>query len=165
MVTTEREEPRALPKRRPALPVGIDEGFPGRTTRTALLFSAILCAFAFLWEAGRPAASALERHAISLGFAVGAAIILAAFSILIWAVRSVIRAPGEGKPRRPGLLIAVLVLQLPVIGAVLYGGVQYLKVNVFALFAGLSVWFFVAILKVASILLVGPSARETGRGK
>lgn len=156
MVTTEPETPRALPTRKLALPAGIDEGFPARTTRTSLLFAAIVCVFAIVWESGRPAASVLERHAISIGFALGAAIILTAFSILIWAVQSVIRRPEEGRPRRPGLLVAVLVLQLPVIGAAMYAGVEYLNVNVFSLVAGLSVWFFVAILKVASILLIGP---------
>lgn len=164
MVTTERETPRALPTRL-GLPVGIDEGFPGRTTRTSILFSAIVCVFAFVWESSLPAASVLERHAISIGFAVGAAIILTTFSILIWGVQSVIRTPEEGKPRRPGLLVAALVLQLPVIGAAMYGSFVYLKVNVFSFATGLSVWFLVAILKVASILLLGPGAREAGRTK
>ncbi|MEK7865790.1 MAG: hypothetical protein AAB434_03850 [Planctomycetota bacterium] len=149
MVTTERETPRVLP------PL-VDEGFPGRTTRTSILFSVIVCVFMFLWEIRRQASSLLERHAISIGFAAGAAIIIAAFAVLIWGVRSVIRTPEEGKPRRPGLLVAVIVLQLPVIGAAMYGSLVYLKVNVFAMVAGLSVWFFVAILKVASILLIGP---------
>lgn len=153
MVTTERETPSALPKL-------VDEGFPDRTLRTSLLFTVTVCVFAVVWESGRQAESTLARHAISLGFALGAAISLSMFGLLIWAVRSVIRTPEEGKPRRAGLLVAALVLQLPVYGLALYGGVKHLEVNVFALAAGLGVWLFVAALKVASILLLGtPQAR------
>lgn len=156
MVTTEREAPRALPTL-------VDEGFPARTTRTSLLVAAIAILFAVLLESGRDAAGGsaglaagvLDRYAVSTGLALGAAINLAAVGLLVWGVRTVVRTPEEGRPRRPALLVAILLLQLPVIGVALYLGVARLHVNVFALAAGLGTWFFVAALKVASILLVG----------
>ena len=152
MVTTERETPRARP-------LHVDEGLPGRTLRTSLLFSVIVCVFTFVWELGRGAGSVAQRHPLSLGFAIGAAVSLMAFGLLIWGVQSVIRTPEEGKPRRPGLLVAALVIQLPVYAAAFYGGVMYLGdglYTVLAIAAGLGVWMFVAALKVASILLLGP---------
>lgn len=152
MVTTERAGQRPLL-------IGVDEGFPGRTLRSSLLFSVIVCVFAVVWESGRTAPGVVERHAISIGFAIGAAIGLTMLGLLIWVVRSVVRTPEEGKPRRSGLLIATMLLQLPVYGAALYGGVRYLGDDlraVLALAAGLGVWIFVAALKVASILLIGP---------
>lgn len=140
--------------------MAIDEGFPARTTRTSVLVAVIACALLFTWETSRPAAGVLAQHAISIGFACGAAINLIGVGLLAWAVVSVIRKPGEGKPRRPGLLVAALLLQLPFMALALYGSVRYLQVNVFALAAGLGTWFFVAILKVASILLLGDAPRK-----
>ncbi|GEM_PF-6574970 len=158
MVTTDQQAGPARRETPRALPLLVDEGFPGRTLRTSLLVSVIVCVFTFVWELGRPAESFQQRHAVSLGFALGAAVSLMVFGLLIWAVQSVIRTPEEGKPRKPGLLVAALVFQLPVIGAAFYGGLRYLGNDlstVLALAAGLGVWFFVAVLKVASILLLG----------
>lgn len=152
MVTTEHEPRRTLQ-------TAIDEGFPARTTRTSMLVAVIASALLFTWE-GRVAGAGLAQHAISIGFACGAAINLVAVGLLMWAVASVIRKPEEGRPRRPGLLVATLILQLPFLALALYGSVKVLQVNVFALAAGLGIWFFVAVLKVASILLLGGAPRK-----
>jgi D-alanyl-lipoteichoic acid acyltransferase DltB (MBOAT superfamily) len=87
-----------------------------------------------------------DNRPVTIGLLIGAVVSITSFTSVWWTIGLVFKKKENQNPLLTVLAILVYVVKLPVIGIALYFAFQYLKINLLALIAGLTVMLMAIVV-------------------
>jgi D-alanyl-lipoteichoic acid acyltransferase DltB (MBOAT superfamily) len=87
-----------------------------------------------------------DNRPVTTGLLIGSVVSITSFTSIWWTIGLVFKKKENQNPLLTVLAILVYVVKLPIIGIALYFAFQYLKINLFALIAGLTVMLMAVVV-------------------
>jgi D-alanyl-lipoteichoic acid acyltransferase DltB (MBOAT superfamily) len=87
-----------------------------------------------------------DNRPVTTGLLIGSAVSITSFTSIWWTIGIVFKKKENQNPLLTVLAVLVYVIKLPIIGIALYFAFQYLKINLLALIAGLTVMLMAVVL-------------------